>query len=149
MENHIYIASTLSNAPRVRQLRDRLATMGIGLTYDWTSHNNGAPYIDDSDPDLKRSIAYTELMGVRQAKAVLVVLPGGCGTHFEMCAAYLWRKPIIMLADHQPDHTPCFHYLSGVQRYYDESTALSALLSVMTGQAKTDHGLDEILRTPC
>lgn len=135
MKNLIYIASTLTNADRVRRIRDLLAAHGVGLTYDWTAHNGGVPYVRNCDRAQKSEVAVKELAGVRDAKLLLVILPGGGGTHFEFGAAY-GTKPVIMLTDEQPGddgpdavRTPCFHYLPDVIRVSTESEAIEAVLA--------------------
>jgi len=146
--NNIYIASTLSNMPRVQRLRDALKPHGVGLTYDWTEHNSGTPYIPDSQPLHKRSVAEKELIGVYTAKAILVVLPGGGGTHFEFSAAFVWKKPIVLLVDEAPAYTPSFHYLEDVVRAASESEALNLVLQFVRGEraVSENHFIDRLLR---
>jgi nucleoside 2-deoxyribosyltransferase len=46
------------------------------------------------------TIALAELAGIREADVLLVLLPGGCGTHVEIGAALALGKPVII---HAPD----------------------------------------------
>lgn len=132
MENNIYIASTLSNAPRVQRLRDQLAKYGIGLTYDWTAHNDGMAYVPDSMPEEKQQTALREVDGVRRARAVLVIMPGRMGTHFEFGMAWALEKPIVWLDDNPPpDASPCFHFLPGLIKCNTESAAIRAVLHLL------------------
>ncbi len=146
MKHYIYIASTLDNAPRVRQLRDTLCERQIGLTYDWTSHNDGVPRISDDYPELKRQIAEQELRAVRDAEAVLVVLPGGSGTHFEMAAAFCWQKPIVLFIDKPTLYLPSFYYLQDINIALSEPEAIKMLLNQLTEPVKTDHFIDQLMR---
>jgi nucleoside 2-deoxyribosyltransferase len=143
--NNIYIASTLSNAPRVRHLRDVFKKHNVGLTYDWTSHNNGVPYVSNDDHQMKMDVAEKEVTGVYLAKAVLVVMPGYNGTHFEFGMAFAWRKPIILLADEQlSGNLPSFHFLKSVIKTTSEQDAINAVLSVLHGDNANNY-LDEII----
>lgn len=145
MKHKIYIASTLGNAERVRQIRDRLVRLDIGLTYDWTEHNGGQPYISNEDAALKREVAEKELTGVRDAEAILVVLPGGCGTHFEMSAAYCWRKPIVMLIQATNDNIPSFHYLRNIDKTTSEDEAIQMVLQYLHKHKTIEtHFIDEL-----
>lgn len=89
----IYIATTLSNAPRAQALAEWLATHGAYVTYDWMSHgaqgHMGAGHL--------ANIAAKELAGVAEADAVIVLLPGGRGTHVEMGAALALGKRVVII----------------------------------------------------
>lgn len=120
----IYIASSLKNAARVQQLRDKLKAAGIDLSYDWTIHN----YIDDDDPQ-KGIIAKKELEGIHSASCILVVLPGGHGTHFEFGYAYALYKPIILLINQeQESRSPSFYFLDNIFKTTDEQEALQRVM---------------------
>lgn len=96
----IYIASGLDNAPAVRRLANALKERGHSITYDWTAHGS----VHSVSATAKQnelalgSAAHGELNGVTQADAVVVLLPGGRGTHIEMGAALALRKPIVLCA---------------------------------------------------
>lgn len=133
MKNRIYIASTLTNAPRVRELRDALAVHNIELTYDWTSHNDGVPYIPDSNPEEKQQAALREELAVREAEVVLVVIPGGHGTHFEFGMARALYKPIVWLDDQPipPPSRPCFHFFPDLIRVHSNCEAITAIVKIL------------------
>lgn len=146
MEDCIYIASTLSNAPRVRQLRDKLKTHGISLTYDWTGHYGGNLYVPDDQPIEKRATAERELLGVARAKAILVVMPGGRGTHFEFGAGYILKKPIVILTDQHTGDTPAFHFLDNIVKATTEEEAIRTVIEFVRGERKIDdHFIDRLL----
>lgn len=93
---NVYIATSLANHANHNLLRDELAKYQIKLSYDWTLPR---------DPEIPRSeIAWLELQGVKYADLVVVLLPGGRGTHVEFGAALACEKPIIV---HGPDEQVC------------------------------------------
>lgn len=144
----IYIASTLDNAVRVRKIRDVFKTHGIELTYDWTNHNDGLSiYIPDDDPELKELTAKKELRGVYDASAVLVVMPGGRGTHFEFGAAYVFKKPVVLLLDEHTGNSPAFHYLPSLIKLQSEAQAIEKVVDIVYNGLKLDgpHFIDELL----
>lgn len=75
-----YIASGLENRACAAQTIKALQAAGHFVTYDWTKHGdmrqNGHECLSD--------IATNEVLGVRSAELVLVLLPGGKGTHTEL-----------------------------------------------------------------
>lgn len=149
MNHHIYIASALANANRVQRLRDVLARHDVTLTYDWTEHNGGVPYIPDDQPDLKREVAERELVGVYSAELVFIILPGGGGTHFEFGLAFALKKPIVMLDDQPSTYTPCFHYLNNVYQTRSEMEAIATVLAALRGILPIDtssHTIDRLFR---
>jgi hypothetical protein len=75
-----YIASKLENAAAVRALASRLVSFGWTWTYDWTAHGS----VQDSGPERIREVAVAEAVGVTSADLVIVLLPGGRGTHAEL-----------------------------------------------------------------
>lgn len=81
-----YIASSLGNAGMVKRLHEVLRLAGHTCTYDWTAH--GRVYKTDVDPETNARVmgdtAAAELAGVLEANVVVVILPGGKGTHVEL-----------------------------------------------------------------
>lgn len=132
LTKRLYIASTLTNADRVRRLRDKFATFGVRLTYDWTLHNDGIDlHIPDSNPPRKQEVALNEYNGVLKADVVLVIMPGGCGTHFEFGAAYATGTPIVLLLDEHSGPSPCFHFLPLVTRCFTEAEAVTKVMTLL------------------
>jgi hypothetical protein len=89
-----YIASGLENGSngvyaRVKEIVERL---GHVVTYDWSVH--GAVWSEGVERI--REVAIDEMCGVYEADVVLVVLPGGRGTHVELGMALAWNKPVIL-----------------------------------------------------
>lgn len=110
----VYIASKLNNIPRVRLLSEMLRARGHSLTYDWTV--NGPAYKESAsvaeNNRTMRGVAEAELGGIALADAVIVLLPGGRGTHVEIGAALALNKPVLIVgseSDHYPG-LPCAFY---------------------------------------
>jgi hypothetical protein len=73
-----YIASGLENAETVQRVASVLRAAGHTQTFDWTEYGHGGgeenlPYI-----------AKNEARGVASADMLIVLLPGGRGTHVEL-----------------------------------------------------------------
>lgn len=117
-----YLASGLENVKSAHFFRDALVSAGHTQTYDWTTHGAVAAH----GIERIRQVAAAELKGVLDADFVVVVLPGGRGTHFEMGAAYTAGKPIFVYAPKMnlisahPD-TCAFYHLSNVQTFSGDS----------------------------
>ena len=76
-----------------------------------------------------------ELAAVRDADILIVLLPGGFGTHVEIGAALALGKPVIL---HAPDRKtldtpyPCiFHYHPGVKLLVSEVLDIDQILACM------------------
>jgi len=96
MSKHLrcYIATSLSRIADHNALRDRLRVeFGVELTYDWTTHGSM-----QAQPDRWSEVALAELNGVVLADFVVVLLPGGRGTHVELGAALASGTPVILQA---------------------------------------------------
>jgi hypothetical protein len=106
----IYVASGLGNAEEVRRAGDRIRALGGTVTYDWTVHG---PVWGRGEAVL-RETAGSEMAGVVSADAVLVLLPGGRGTHAELGAALGAGIPVVLRADASawsaPDTCAFYHH---------------------------------------
>ena len=76
---------------------------------------------------------------MRRADVLIVLLPGGYGTHVEIGAALALSKPVIL---HAPDRKtletpyPCvFHYHPGVKLFVSEVLDLDAVLAWVAQRA--------------
>jgi len=97
----VYIATSLEAADKHGTVSRMLETMGCTLTYDWTEH--GAVHQDAEPEKRMRQVAHAELRGVAGADLVVVLLPGGRGTHTEMGAALMANKPVLLHAEDEDD----------------------------------------------
>lgn len=86
-----YIASGLPNFEAVRALKSILDEAGWEHTYDWTVHGS----VQTEGAARLAEVAAEESYGVVMADVVIVLLPGGRGTHTELGMA-------IGLADIDP-----------------------------------------------
>jgi len=86
-----YIATSIARVKDQQDLADALKGMGVDLTFDWTRHGTlaGKPH---------PVVAHAEITGVVEADFVVVLLPGGRGTHAELGAALASGKTVFIHA---------------------------------------------------
>lgn len=126
-----YIATSLENVVGHHAIRNVLLERGLILTYDWTTHGTawprGSAYV--------RNVIRAEQAGVRDADFVIVLLPGGKGTHVELGMALALNKPVLLVGD-PADKDPlsflrcegpfCGFWISdGVSHYVDAQELLT------------------------
>ncbi len=87
-----YIATSLSRITSHQLVRDALQTLGYEITYDWTSHGS----VKSVSKERLREVATIELDGVSKADFVVVLLPGGGGTHVELGFAIGKGKKVFL-----------------------------------------------------
>lgn len=85
-----YIATTLSRAAAHHAVRDALKDHAI--TYDWTVHGS----VKSVSKERLRQVAALELQAITNADFVVVLLPGGYGTHLELGFAIASGKKIFL-----------------------------------------------------
>ncbi len=91
MPKRFYLATRKDRLDQAAPLLDALRAKGWKRTFAWINqdlHNRGE----------HANIAQAELAGVREADVLIVLLPGGYGTHVEIGAALALEKPIIIHA---------------------------------------------------
>lgn len=91
----VYIASRLERWFGVRRLRDALLKRGVAVTYDWTVHGS----VQHLGEARIAEVAEAEARGVIDADLVVVLLPGGRGTHTELGIAIGAEVPVVLVAD--------------------------------------------------
>jgi len=89
-----YIGSKLSNKKNVTELANYLLAKGLQVTYDWTSID-----IRNDNVDKIKPIVHLQIAGIGEADVVIIMLPGGRGTHVELGIAIGLKKPIILCCD--------------------------------------------------
>ena len=72
-----YIASKLENAEQVSKVASVLKAAGHEHTYDWTKHGS----VKGEGENRLREVMQNEFFGVRDADMVIILMPGGRGTH--------------------------------------------------------------------
>jgi nucleoside 2-deoxyribosyltransferase len=126
MPKCFYLSTKKDRLEQAGPLLDALKAKGWKRTFAWTDEGpcDAAEYA---------KIAQAELSGVQQADALIVLLPGGFGTHVEIGAALALRKPIII---HAPDHktleTPyacVFHYHPLVTLLVSERVEINSVVA--------------------
>lgn len=124
-----YIASRLDNADQVKKLAAVLKAFGWEQTYDWTKHGS----VQDKGEVALSHAAEGELAGIRIADIVIVLLPGGKGTHAELGAANMWKKPVFLWSE-TPDpfkfdeNTCAFYWNENVHRIIGDILNLVIIL---------------------
>lgn len=95
-----YIATKLENHSQHKEARKILDALGHTITHDWT--HRGAVYMQGLERI--REVAKVETDGVLSADFIVVLWPGGMGTHVEMGIAIGAHKPIIFVSDNEAHH---------------------------------------------
>ncbi len=91
----VYIATRLESVQKYAEVRAALNDIGVSITYDWTSHGP----VWRSGENRIRQVSLNETEGVQIAGAVIVILPGGRGTHCELGMAIAFGRQIFILAE--------------------------------------------------
>jgi hypothetical protein len=92
-----YIATGVSNWKNHNAVRDVLVEHGHEITYDWTVNVNEGS-LRGQPIDRIREVAYGEADGIRDADFMVVLLPGGFGTHAEIGMGFILQKPTFIHA---------------------------------------------------
>ena len=98
-----YVASSIHNAENVKKVVSLMERNGHQLTYDWVKDGN----VRSDGPDRMGEVAFFELRSVIDAELVLVMLPGGAGTHTELGISLASRtnKRILVWSEDSSDFT--------------------------------------------
>lgn len=122
-----YIASRLENIAQVQELRDLLHAAEWECLYDWTIH--GSIRGPEAGERLRR-VSVEELGAASDADVVVVLLPGGRGTHVELGAALASHDPTVVVWSPDPDRdfgteqgTCAFYHHPRITRRADVTTA--------------------------
>jgi nucleoside 2-deoxyribosyltransferase len=128
MAKRFYVSSRKDRSTQANALSDALKVHGWERTFTWSDQGGAGP-------EGHATIAVAELEGVREADVLIVLLPGGFGTHVEIGAALALGKPVIL---HAPNHEtladpyPCvFHSHPAVTLLVSESLDINAVLACM------------------
>ncbi len=87
-----YIATSLSRIAAHNVVRDTLKTWGHEISYDWTVHGS----VKSISKERLKEVATLELGGVAEADFIVVLLPGGSGTHLELGFALAKGKTVFL-----------------------------------------------------
>jgi nucleoside 2-deoxyribosyltransferase len=123
-----YLSTRKDRSAQADALSQALIAHGWERTYAWTA-------VDGADVEKYPEIALAELRGVRESDVLIVLLPGGYGTHVEIGAALALGTLVII---HSPDRKtletpyPCvFHYHPGVKLLVSEEIKIDEFLGYM------------------
>lgn len=103
----LYVATSFDRAQKAKAVMTAAEEQGHVITFDWTEYK---PLVDDGwepDPEQAEGIAVEEVDGVLSAEGLIVLLPGGRGTHAELGAALSNRIPVVLFGDTKRD---CIFY---------------------------------------
>jgi len=121
-----YLATRKDRSAEAKGLLEELKTRGWERTFTWTGE-------DITSPQEYSELALAELKGVRDADLLIVLLPGGYGTHVEIGAALALEKAIILCApDQKTLNTPyacVFHYHPAIKLVISEVLDIDAILA--------------------
>lgn len=110
---NFYIASSFQNIDQVRMVAAEFKKFGWHHTYDWTQNERV-----NSIADLTR-IGKLEKEAVSDSDIVLVLLPGGKGTHIELGLAIAGGKRIFLYSPDESvmniETTSTFYHLPEVE----------------------------------
>jgi len=128
MSRYFYLSTRLDREREIEPLLQKLTTKGWKRTYVWSA---GA-IAEEERP----AIASAEIEGIRKADVVIIMLPGGRGTHAELGAALAFGKPVVL---HSPSRKelklpyPCvFHYHPSVRLFVSKKVDVDAILRSVT-----------------
>lgn len=85
-----YIASSLRQVEEVREVQKLMAAQGWRLSHDWTTTR------PVETPAQGAQCARECVEGVEDAEVIIVLLPGGRGTHAELGMALALEKPVLL-----------------------------------------------------
>src|SRR6266566_1292456 len=132
MPKQFYLSTRKDRLGQAASLLDALKNAGWKQTFAWTDQ-------DAKNPTEYAEVAKAELAGVQEADVLIVLLPGGYGTHVEIGAALALGKPVIL---HSPDRktleTPyacVFHCHPGVKILVSEILDVDAILACLPPSA--------------
>jgi nucleoside 2-deoxyribosyltransferase len=132
MSKAFYLSTRKDRLDRATALLEALTENGWTQTFAWS---------DETSPSRRdyADIALAELEGVRQADVLIVLLPGGFGTHVEIGAALALGKRVVV---HAPDRKtletpyPCvFHYHPLVTLLVSEHVDVNEVLGSLPNPA--------------
>ena len=110
---NFYVASSFQNKKVVNEVSLLLKQLGWHHTYNWTQSERVTSL------EALQKIGMLEKQAIANSDVVVVILPGGKGSHIELGLAIAWGKKIFL---YSPDlealnmqTTSTFYHLPGVQ----------------------------------
>ncbi|WP_112180454.1 nucleoside 2-deoxyribosyltransferase [Paraliobacillus zengyii] len=119
-----YIASSLNNIEIVINVAGQLKQAGFIQAYDWTANERA-----DNLEKLKK-IGQKEKDGVLESDFIIIILPGGKGTHIELGIALGLNKRIYLYSPNEkindPSTSSTFYQLPEVKKFVGEINSFIA-----------------------
>lgn len=129
---NFYIGSGFQNKEQVQFVRDQLIQRGLIHTYDWTENERAA------SKEALVEIGQKEKDGVYEADLVVILLPGGKGTHIELGMALALNKTIILYAPNREvedfTKTSTFYHLPEIQYSDSLDEVISKTIDLKRGE---------------
>jgi len=129
---NFYVASSFQNKQLVNEVSQHLTQNGWHLTYDWTQSERAISL------DVLQKIGMLEKQAIANSDIVVVILPGGKGSHIELGLAIAWGKKIFL---YSPDlealnmqTTSTFYHLPEVQ--ICEGSIEELILTILSSSEK-------------
>ncbi len=127
-----YIATSLLRMPAHNLVKDALGICGHEISYDWTLHGS----VKSVSKERLQEVAALEINGVSDADFVVVLLPGGKGTHFELGFAMARGKKVFL---HSED--PLMFELGPKTSVFYHHPDVTCLLCPLADVGATVHSL--------
>lgn len=116
-----YVASSFRNIDAVNYVTKQLIKKGYVQTYDWTKNAQAREEKTLTFEDLKE-IGHHEINAVKESDFIVIILPGGKGTHIELGIALGLGKKLFLYspdgAINQMENTSTFYHLPEVVKCY-------------------------------
>jgi nucleoside 2-deoxyribosyltransferase len=126
MAKRFFLSTRKDRASEANAISAALEIHGWARTFTWSA-------VDGADINQQAAMAIADLQGVRDADVLIVLLPGGYGTHVEIGAALALKKPVIL---HSPDcqtletpYTCVFHYHPDVTLLVSPTPEIDSILA--------------------
>ncbi len=98
--NRVYIAGSIKNTTRVKDVISLLEYQGCKCVYDWTRCDQEKI---KSCPSYRKQVIDDQLRGINNSEIFVLITPGGRGAHVELGVALSQNKKIILLLDNLTD----------------------------------------------
>lgn len=116
-----YVASSFRNIEAVNYVTNQLINKGYLHTYDWT-RNEKVKKEQTTTLEALIEIGQSEKEAVMESDFVVVLLPGGKGTHIELGIALGQKKKIFLYSQdgavNNVETTSTFYHLPEVEKCY-------------------------------
>lgn len=87
-----YIATSIKRAKEHNLIRDALNELDHKITYDWTIHGS----VKHTSITRLKEVGEDMIEAIKYADFIVVLLPGGKGTHTELGASLAYNKTVFL-----------------------------------------------------